>query len=153
MPTHHVIRDVRATDRTPWQELWEQYLVFYEADLPADRTEFLWHRILDPGDPVSCIVAEVDGAVVGIAHYFPHENTWEDGPVCYLQDLYVAIPRRRTGVAQGLIREIHRRCRDHGWRLLYWTTRADNTVARILYDGLTGGTDGHVVYKMEVPRS
>jgi GNAT superfamily N-acetyltransferase len=126
--------------------------VFYEADLPMDRTEFLWHRFFSPDDPVSCIVAEVEDSVVGIAHFFPHPDTWEDGPVCYLQDLYVAETHRRTGVATSLIREVHRRCRHNNWRLLYWTTKADNTRARSLYDALTGGTNGHVVYDMEIPR-
>jgi GNAT superfamily N-acetyltransferase len=152
MSAQHLIRDVRSTDQQAWQDLWERYLVFYEADLPVDRTEFLWHRIFSPDDPVSCIVAEVEESVVGIAHYLPHADTWEDGPVCYLQDLYVAEPHRRGGIATGLIREIQQRCQHNGWRLLYWTTKADNARARSVYDALTGGTSGHVVYDMEIPR-
>ena len=151
MPDQHLIRDLRSEDRPAWLDLWERYLVFYEADLPADLTEFLWRRIFDPDDPVSCIAAEVDGSVVGIAQYLPHADTWEEGPVCYLQDLYVAEAHRRAGIATSLIREIHRRCQNNDWRLLYWTTKADNTRARGLYDALTGGTNGHVVYDMVIP--
>jgi len=149
VPDQHMTRDVCSQDRPVWHDLWMRYLVFYETDLPAERTEFLWHRFLDPDDPVSCIDAEIEGSVVGIAHYLPHADTWEDRPVCYLQDLYVAESHRQAGIATSLILEVRRRCQDNGWRLLYWTTRAENTRARSLYDALTGGTNGHVVYDME----
>jgi len=99
MSAQNLIRDVLSGDRPAWQDLWERYLEFYEADLPSDRTEFLWHRIFSPDDPVACIVAEVEESVVGIAHYLPHADTWEDGLVCYLQDLYVAEPHRKAGIA------------------------------------------------------
>jgi GNAT superfamily N-acetyltransferase len=153
MAAQHLIRDLRSADRLAWQDLWERYLVFYEADLPEDRSEFLWHRIFRSDDPVSCIVAEVEDSVVGIAHYFPHADTWEDGLVCYLEDLFVAEPHRKDGIATSLIREIHQRCQHNDWRLLYWTTQADNARARSLYDALTGGTNGHVRYDMEIGRA
>ena len=151
MSDQHLIRDVRSADRPAWQDLWEQYLVFYEADLPPDLTPFLWQRFFDADDPVSCIVAEVEGTPVGIAHFYPHADTWEDGPTCYLQDLIVAVPHRRSGIGRSLILELHRRCQHNGWRLLHWDTQADNTRARRLYDDLTGGTNDFVGYHMKVP--
>jgi GNAT superfamily N-acetyltransferase len=111
----------------------------------------LWRRIFDPDDPVSCIVAAVEETPVGIAHFYAHPDTWEDGLVCYLQDLYVAESHRQIGIGRSLILEVHRRCRHNGWRLLHWQTKADNARARSLYDDLTGGTNGHVAYDMEIP--
>jgi GNAT superfamily N-acetyltransferase len=146
-----LIRDVAADDRVAWQGLWEAYLVFYEADLPATLTEFLWQRLFDPADPVSCVVAEVGGGPVGIAHFLPHADTWETAPVCYLQDLYVDEAHRGSGIGRALIMDLHRRSQQEGWRLLYWTTKEDNGRARILYDKVAGGPNGHIVYDMEVP--
>jgi len=152
MSAQHLIRDLLPEDRSAWQELWEQYLVFYEADLPADLTAFLWNRIFRDDDPVECIVADVEGSVAGIALYLPHADTWEDGPVCYLEDLYVAEPNRRAGIATSLILEISRRCERNGWLRLYWTTRIDNARARSLYDAITESIPDHIVYRMAIPR-
>jgi GNAT superfamily N-acetyltransferase len=146
-----LIRDVAAEDRAAWRELWDAYLMFYEADLPPSLSEFLWQRFFDPGDPVACVVAEVVGEPVGIAHFFAHPDTWEEGPICYLQDLFVAESHRGRGVGRALILEVHRRSRAEGWRLLHWQTKADNARARILYDKLAGGPNGFVGYDMEVP--
>jgi GNAT superfamily N-acetyltransferase len=151
MTTDFLIREARPGDRPAWQDLWQQYLVFYDADLPVDRTEVLWRRIFDPDDPVTCLVAESDGAVVGIAHFFEHPDTWEDRPVCYLEDLFVDESHRRSGIATGLIDELRRRCRENGWPRLYWTTMTDNRRARSVYDAITGGANGHIVYEVELP--
>jgi len=74
VPEQPLIRDVQPTDREEWQDLWEQYLVFYKANLPEDTTNFLWRRIFDDDDPVSCVVAEVDGVVVGITTTSPSQT-------------------------------------------------------------------------------
>ena len=152
MPEQPLIRDVQPTDREEWQDLWERYLVFYKANLPEDTTNFLWRRIFDDDDPVSCVVAEVDGVVVGITHYFPQPDTWETGPVCYLQDLFVDEALRGSGIGRSLILEVHRRCGENDWRLLLWQTAEDNTVARRLYDDLTGETNGFVGYQMDIAK-
>lgn len=83
MPAQHVIRTPRSADRPAWQDLWEHYLVFYETTLPAGHTDLLWRRILDGEDPISCIIASVEETPVGIAHYYPHPDTWEAAPVCH----------------------------------------------------------------------
>jgi len=131
MPTtDYVIRDAQPGDRAAWHELWAEYLVFYKADLPAEHSGRLWQRILDEADPIACTVAEVDGAVAGIANYYPHPDTWEDGPVCYLEDL-------------------RQRCLENGWLRLHWDTTTDNARARSVYDELTGGTNGFIGYEIK----
>jgi hypothetical protein len=39
---------------------------------------------------------------------------------------------------------------QRGWSEVYWHTQQHNTVARGLYDKLTGGTDGFVNYTIAV---
>lgn len=150
MTASSTIRAVTAGDRGDWQRLWEAYLDFYETSLPTSRTELLWSRILDSDDPIEALLAEVDGDVIGLVHFLPHPNTWEESPVCYLQDLYVDDARRGRGVGEQLIRAVRRRALEKGWASVYWQTAEDNATARRLYDKLTGGASGFVVYDLDV---
>jgi ribosomal protein S18 acetylase RimI-like enzyme len=143
-----LVRPAKSEDRLAWQSLWERYLVFYESELPSDRTELLWARILDSGNSIECLVAEADGQVVGIVQFFPHPDTWEAHPICYLQDLYVDDARRGLGIGEALIRAVQQRCTDNDWVFVYWQTAQDNARARGLYDKLTGGPTGFVVYQL-----
>jgi GNAT superfamily N-acetyltransferase len=92
-----------------------------------------------------CIVAEVEGRVVGFAHCVVHENTWETQPVCYLEDLFVAPQARGQGVATALIEWLRNAMRAEGWARLYWMTAADNAQARRVYDRFAQA-DGFVRY-------
>jgi GNAT superfamily N-acetyltransferase len=143
-----IIRPASATDRHGWQRLWEAYLHFYRNQPEDAWTERLWQRLLDPDDPIEALVAESPDRLVGLAHYFPHPDTWEAEPVCYLQDLYVEASERGKGVGGSLIRAVQRRAQDEGWSSVYWHTAEDNTTARRLYDDLTGGFTGFVVYEL-----
>jgi ribosomal protein S18 acetylase RimI-like enzyme len=143
-----IIRPASATDRRGWQRLWEAYLHFYRRQPDRDWTERLWLEILDPDDPIEALVAESSDQLVGLVHYFPHPNTWEASPVCYLQDLYVDATERGKGLGSLLIRAVQHRSREAGWSSVYWQTAEDNTTARRLYDQLTGGSTGFVVYEL-----
>lgn len=123
--------------------------MFYESELPSDRTELLWARILDAGNSMGCLVAEIDDDVIGIAIFFPHPDTWEAQQICYLQDLYVDEARRGLGIGQALIRAVQQLCTDNDWVFVYWQTAHDNARARGLYDKLTGGPTGHIVYQLD----
>ncbi len=153
MSARPIIRDIRPQDRGDWQHLWEHYLDFYHARLPTHHTELLWRRLLAADDPVCGVVGESNGSVAGIAHFFPHDDTWERAPVCYLQDLFVAPAFRRGGVATALIADIARRCRDRGWARLHWQTLSDNAPARALYDSIAGGANGFVEYELPFSHS
>ena len=142
------IRPPRPDDRLAWQPLWELYLAHYRADLPPGRDDFLWQRLLDPADPVECLVADVDGTLAGLAIYVPHIDTWEEVPMCYLQDLVVAESYRGRGIGRALITAVDEVRRSRGWCYLYWQTEHHNQRARLLYDSLTGGVSEFVVYRL-----
>jgi hypothetical protein len=92
MPT--IIRPLRPEDEADWRKLWSDYLAFYETSVPETVYASTFSRLLgsDPQD-FNCLIAEVDGQPVGLAHYLFHRHGWKIENVCYLQDLYVA-PRR-----------------------------------------------------------
>lgn len=145
------IRAAQSADRDQWQTLWESYLTFYESVLPPESTERLWTRILDPDHPIRCHVAVSDddpNKLIGIVHFFPHVHTWEESEACYLQDLYVDSDLRTKGVGEALIRSVEEIAEKQGWKFVYWQTKHDNARARGLYDKLTGGTSGFIVYRL-----
>lgn len=136
-----LIRAALPSDETAWRGLWRGYCDFYRARLPDEVTHRTWKRILDPDSAVMCIVAEVDGRVVGFANCVVHENTWETQPVCYLEDLFVAPAARGRGAGRALLEWLHNAMRAEGWARLYWMTKADNLQARRLYDQFTLADD------------
>lgn len=146
--TRFVIRPAQAEDRAQWDPLWQGYLEFYRASLDHRVTDELWRRILDPEHEFRGLVAETDGKLAGLVHYFPHPHTWYADPVCYLNDLFVSPAVRGSGIGRALIEAVVAEATRQGWAEVFWHTQEDNTVARSLYDKVTGGIDGFVKYTL-----
>lgn len=147
------IRPPTGADHPQWRRLWEEYLHFYQQEPEPESTGHLWARLLDDEDPVEGLIAESEGELIGVVHFFPHPDTWQPKPVCYLQDLYVDPAERGQGVGRSLIQEVVKRSREAGWSHVYWQTAEDNARARRLYDQLTGGSTGFVVYQIDREQS
>jgi GNAT superfamily N-acetyltransferase len=140
-----LIRAALPSDEAAWRGLWRGYCEFYRIRLPDEVSNRTWQRILDPDSAVMCIVAEVEGQVLGFANCVVHENTWESQPVCYLEDLFVAPAARGHGAGRALVDWLHNAMRAEGWARVYWMTQADNAQARGLYDSFATA-DGFVRY-------
>ncbi len=135
------VRAMIAADSAAWRALWTAYCHFYGTDVPEAVTARTLERLLDPQSALVGRVAERDGRVVGFSASVIHEATWDARPVCYLEDLYVAEPARGAGVGGALIDDLIGLARERGWGRLYWHTRADNAVARRLYDRFAAADD------------
>lgn len=134
------IRPLEISDRPQWDRLWKGYLDFYETALAPRVSDKTFARLIKPSEPIHGLVAEVDNRIVGIAHYLLHRSTWADC-YCYLEDLFAAPAMRGTGVGRALIDGVEAAAQEAGASRLYWVTRADNTVARQLYDNVATATD------------
>ena len=117
--------------------------------MPEAITACTWNRFPDPAEPVFALVAELDGEVVGIAHYLFHRSTTRIEPVCYLQDLFTRTDLRGLGGGRQLIGAVYQRARDAGARRVYWQTQIDNAAGRALYDKVARHL-GFIVYTHEV---
>lgn len=145
------VRLVNESDRAQWNPLWQGYLEFYQSSLADEITDLLWQRIMDPAHEIQCrVAASDDGNLVGMVHFFPHAHTWYAQPVCYLNDLFVLPGIRGAGVGKMLIDAVIDAARQQGWVEVYWHTQSHNSVARNLYDKITGGTDGFINYTIDV---
>ena len=144
------IRDVAASDYEPWLTLWNGYNAFYGRSGPtalsAEVTQTTWQRFFDAREPVYALVAELDGSLIGLTHYLFHRSTTLLAPICYLQDLYTAPERRRTGVGRALIEAVYECARDAGSPRVYWQTHETNLVAQRLYEQVAERS-GFIVYR------
>lgn len=128
-----IIRDLAPTDRAQWNALWAGYLAFYESELAPEISDTTFARFHDPAEPMFALVAEQDGALVGIVHCVLHRGTWSIGDFCYLEDLFVAPQARGGGVGRALIEAVYSRADALQCSRVYWLTHESNP-ARKLYD-------------------
>ena len=137
-----IIRPVMASDEDAWRGLWAAYLEFYGTTVPDDVYRTTFARLLgdDPQD-FSGVVAERDGALVGLSHYLFHRHCWRIENVCYLQDLYATPQTRGTGVGRALIEAVYTAADAAGAPTVYWLTQDDNLTARRLYDRIAAKTN------------
>ncbi|BBK34624.1 acetyltransferase (GNAT) family protein [Stella humosa] len=129
-----VVRPVAPGDHARWLPLWEGYNTFYERVAAPEVTAMTWARFFDSYEPVHALVAEQDGAILGIVHYLFHRNTSMIGPTCYLQDLFTSQAARGKGVGRALIEAVYDRARQAGAGRVYWMTHETNRTAMRLYD-------------------
>ena len=148
------IRDIAPSDHEQWLPLWDGYNAFYGRSgptaLPAEITATTWKRFFEPAEPVHALVAELDGRLVGLAHYLFHRSTILVAPICYLQDLFTAPDQRRAGVGRALIEAVYRRAQQAGSARVYWQTHETNLLARRLYDQVAERS-GFIVYRRNIP--
>ena len=140
------IRPFRPEDREAWEPLWQGYLTFYKASIPAEVTDTTWRRLNDPAEPVHGLAAVLDGRVVGIVHYIFHRSTWTTGDYCYLQDLFTSEAARGKGVGRALIETVYERAQAHGASRVYWLTHETNTDAQVLYEKVAARS-GFIQYR------
>ena len=128
-----IIRPITLSDKARWLELFKEYVIFYKSKVSDEQFELTWQRIHSDFNMYG-LIAELDGQIVGIAHYIFRPSTWDVEDFCYLEDLFVDPKVRGAGVGRALISELEKIATAKGSKRLYWTTATDNEVARKLYD-------------------
>ena len=132
-----IIRAVQSADKAAWQELFEQYLAFYETARPQDVMDTVFARMCSgEAGEFRGLVAETDGAVVGFTHFLAHRKMWDIANALYLQDLFVAESARGQGIARALIEEVYAIGDAEGTPKVYWLTQESNHTAQALYNRL-----------------
>ncbi|GGE05262.1 GCN5 family N-acetyltransferase [Polymorphobacter glacialis] len=106
-------------------------LAEYEREPDAVKAgESDLHAALFGARPVAeAVIAEVDGAAVGMALFFPSFSTWEGRAGLYLEDLFVRPSARGLGVGKSLLVHLAGVAMDRGyarfeWQVLDWNAPA-----------------------------
>lgn len=135
------IQPFAETDRDDWLALWQAYLVFYKAQLPAEVGQQTWQRMIDPdGDIQGFKAVNQAGEMIGMVTFLYHGTTWSAGARCYLHDLYTKPEARGHGVGRLLINAVYDAAREAGAEQVYWLTQEFNYHGRILYDKVADRT-------------
>ncbi len=148
-----IVRPIVMEDYAQWIPLWEGYNAFYGRSgltaLDPAITRTTWSRFFDETEPVYAIVAEIEGKLIGLAHYLFHRSTTAILPVCYLQDLFTAREFRGKGIGRALIEDVYQKATQAGSTRLYWLTHETNETAMKLYDKVAERS-GFVVYRKTI---
>ncbi|MGZ6018457.1 MAG: N-acetyltransferase family protein [Phenylobacterium sp.] len=147
------IRALAPGDHDAWLPLWDGYNAFYGRSGPTALdpaiTRVTWDRFFDPAEPVHALVAERDGALIGLVHYLFHRTTIMIAPTCYLNDLFTAPQARGAGVGKALIEAVYDAARTAGSPRVYWSTHETNVTAQRLYDHVAQRS-GFIIYRQDV---
>ena len=128
------IRPVKEQDQVAWLPLWQDYLTFYNTELPDAVIASTWQRFLDPAEPTNAALAWQDGKAVGMVHFIYHRSNWSIANACYLQDLLVASEQRGTGLGRLLIEHVYATAQANDCDKVHWLTHETNTTAIQLYE-------------------
>ncbi|MEM0898725.1 MAG: GNAT family N-acetyltransferase [Pseudomonadota bacterium] len=130
-----IIRTPQPNEFQAWSGLWRSYLAFYQTERPTSVYQSTWERFFINGEfEPECRVAELDGELVGLVHFFQHRHCWSVENVVYLQDLFVSQNARGNSVGRQLIGAVYAAADNLGASNVYWMTQDFNDTARALYD-------------------
>lgn len=148
-----IVRPTARTDFDRWLPLWDGYNAFYgrsdDTALAPEITAATWERFFDPYEPMFALVAEQNGALLGLTHYLLHRSTTSLLPSLYLQDLFTTAEARGKGVGRALIEAVYDAARARGLPRVYWQTHETNETAMQLYDRVAEKS-GFLVYRKAV---
>ncbi|WP_371732526.1 N-acetyltransferase family protein [Ruegeria sp. HKCCD9179] len=149
MPEGLIIRPLELKDNEEWRRLWTAYLDFYETSVSEEVYEVSFNRLLstDAGE-YNCLIAELEGKPVGLAHYLYHRFMWSVEDTCYLMDLFADQQVRGKGVGRALIETVFQIAKQDGVPTTYWTTQEFNYPGRVLYDKVAKRTP-FIVYEKD----
>jgi GNAT superfamily N-acetyltransferase len=135
-----IIRAVAAADRAAWDRLYAGYAAFYKVEQTDTMRDRVWSWLMDKGHSTEGLVAELEGVVVGLAHFRPYARPLSASIGGFLDDLFVDPNLRGSGAAAALIKGLEDLGRARGWTVIRWITADDNYRARGLYDRLADKT-------------
>jgi len=129
-------------------------LAAYEREPDAvEATEADFHRVLFPevGAPIAFAhVAEVDGAIVGMAIWYVTFSTWLGHGGIWLEDLFVSPEHRGAGLGKALLATLATVCEERGYGRLEWWVLKWNKPSIGFYDSIGGQPmDEWLTYRLE----
>jgi GNAT superfamily N-acetyltransferase len=101
----------------------------HAPDQVVGNPELLRQGLFGRRPYAEAVLAELDGGAAGFALFFHTFSTWECRPGIWLEDLYVPLRHRGSGVGRALLAQVARVAVQRGcprleWTALHWNARA-----------------------------
>ena len=139
-----MIREIQLKDKESWKKLYRGYANFYKVEMNDQILQTVWNWLNDKNHELKGISYEVDGKIVGIAHYRKLLSPLKGKYIGYLDDIFVDPEYRSQKIGKKLLNEIKEISKINGWNLVRWQTDEDNFTAKKLYDKVATKTKKNV---------
>ena len=143
-----MIRELTQNDFNNWSDLYKGYANFYKVPMNADILNVLWAWIQNKNHVVNGICYELEGKIVGIAHYRTMPRPIKGKYIGFLDDLFVHPDFRGQKIAQKLISYLKTLSKNNNWDGIRWITHSSNENAKKLYDKIANNT-GFKLYELK----
>ena len=135
-----MIRDIHLKDKEQWEKLYKGYADFYKVEMNDKILKTVWNWLHDKNHEVNGLVYEVDGNIVGLAHYRRMPSPLRGQDIGFLDDLFVDPEHRGQRIGEKLINKLKEISKSKWWNLVRWITREDNLRAKSLYNRVSEKT-------------
>ncbi len=102
----------------------------------ASRIEDIRDQGFGPDPAFEALIAERDGAAVGLCLFFESFSSWDGRRGVYVQDIYVSEAARGLGLGRRLLAEAAAISRARGGSYLRLSVAAENDTAQAFYRGI-----------------
>ena len=143
-----MIRKLEQKDKKNWAKLYNGYADFYKVPMNNGILDTIWGWIHDEIHEVNAICFELDGIIVGIAHYRTMPRPIKGQYIGFLDDLFVEPDFRRKKIAQKLINHLKSLSKSNNWDGIRWITHSSNENAKKLYNKIANNT-GFELYELK----
>ena len=143
-----MIRKLEQKDKENWAKLYNEYAEFYKVPMNPGVLDTLWEWIHDESHDVNGLCFELEGKIVGIAHYRTMPRPIKGEYIGFLDDLFVEPEFRGQKIAQKLISHLKSLSIANNWDGIRWITHSSNENAKKLYDKIANNT-GFELYELK----
>lgn len=144
------IRPINSDDRSIWEQLFNEYAVFYKTSVPEGGHDQVWNWIFDEHSDFWCdLIIDNDNKPFGFTQYQLMHRSLGGTMVCYMSDLYVRPEKRGTGSGRALIDHVIDFAKGRGLTNVRWLTQDYNYAGRRLYDNYASKSD-FILYSISV---
>jgi hypothetical protein len=121
-----MIRKLEKKDKENWAKLYNGYADFYKVPMNTEILDNLWGWIHDERHDVNAVCFELEGKIVGIAHYRTMPRPIKGQYISHLKSLSKA----------------------NNWNGIRWITHSSNENAKKLYNKIANNT-GFELYELK----
>ena len=143
-----MIRELKPSDKKEWEKLFKGYGDFYKTPISNEILITVWGWLFDKNHVVNGICYEIEGKIVGIAHYRTMPRPLKGEYIGFLDDLFVNPDFRGKQIGKKLIKALKNMAKSNNWQVIRWITRSDNKKAKKLYDKIANNT-GFDLYEIK----